>query len=55
MKLDSHYRPRGVVCGPPFVWAMPPDPPPGWVQYFCLRAVDTSDNLSACAEITFLK
>ena len=41
------------VCGPPFDWDLPPDPEPGTVQYFCVRAVDASNNFSECGDITF--
>ena len=42
------------VCGPPFAWDLPPDPDPGTVQFFCVRAVDTSNNFSDCGDITFV-
>jgi len=43
-----------TVCGPPFERMMPPDPPPSMVQYFCLRARDTSRNYSECADVDFV-
>ena len=43
------------VCGPPFAWTLPPDPPPGWLQYFCLQSKDASNLVSVCAEIEFVK
>jgi len=43
------------VCGPPFVWDLPPEPQPGQVQYFCLMTRDLSGNFSACADIEFVK
>ena len=41
------------VCGPTYKWDLPPDPDPGTVQYFCVRAVDASNNFSDCGDITF--
>ena len=41
------------VCGPPFVWNLPPPPHPGYVQFICIRARDASQNVSDCADIKF--
>ncbi|HZI92664.1 MAG TPA: hypothetical protein VFE84_00345 [Patescibacteria group bacterium] len=43
------------VCGPPFAWTLPPDPPAGWLQYFCIQTRSTSNLYSVCAEIDFVK
>ncbi len=45
----------GRVCAPPYEWDLPPDPEPNFIQYFCVRAVDTSNNYSDCGDITFIK
>lgn len=42
-----------AVCGPPFIWTLPADPPPGYIQYFCIMAKDTSGNYSGCAEMVW--
>ena len=41
------------VCGPPFVWTLPPNPPPGRVQFFCIQAKNIGNLYSVCADITF--
>ena len=52
---DYIQRYSTFVCGPPFAWTLPPDPPPGWLQYFCLQSRDTSSLYSVCAVIEFVR